>query len=62
MKNLPRNEFIVRSLTYVRDDNNVILTTVGRKNLLPKTHVILKGIALKNLPPRKYEQSEKPLG
>ena len=35
MKNLPRNEFIVRSLTYVRDDK----------------YVILKGFALKNLPP-----------
>ncbi len=35
VKNLPRNEFIVRSLTYVRDDK----------------YVILKGFALKNLPP-----------
>lgn len=35
MKNLPRNEFIVRSHTCVRDDK----------------YVILKGFALKNLPP-----------
>ena len=35
-----------RFLAYARNDTTVILTTIGRKNLLP----------------RKYEQSEKPLG
>ena len=36
MKNLPSSEPIVRSLTYVRDDKYVILTTVREEESLTK--------------------------
>ena len=57
VKNLiPSSTFCMRSLSFVRDDIDVILRDITQKNLYSvmqpsRSNVILKGFAEKNLPP-----------